>query len=280
MEGPLELRFEDVTQQGRLTPTALPHALSIAWRTAIVHHPLHGELLASGILPVLSRLVCEPAGGDGLVTVRDRVGARVRCHLAHVPAASPADLRIVFVMEGHCFREAPGGIAQATLLGRVWAEHVLSRPMAPHGQRRVYALPDGSIPAAVHAWVDGDSIDALPPDAEALEPEAQDDACVTVFGMDHTDGNHHVNSLVYVRLLMDAALRRLDALGALPSALRVRHVDLRFVRPSFATDRVRWRLQAFRAPQAGTASGHVGVRAALYAHGDPRPRVRARVEFD
>ena len=43
-----------------------------------------------------------------------------------------------------------------------------------------------------------------------------------VFGVVHTDSNHHVNSLVYFRLFEEAALRRFAQLGAATPSSRAR----------------------------------------------------------
>src|SRR5205823_12900006 len=47
--------------------------------------------------------------------------------------------------------------------------------------------------------------------ARALDEVAPDDFAET-FGLVHTDSNHHVNSLVYIRLFEEAALRRFGKL--------------------------------------------------------------------
>src|SRR6476659_9733533 len=50
------LRYEDITQDGRLMPIAIPPALSGFWRTVLVKHPGATAAGQSGILPILTRL--------------------------------------------------------------------------------------------------------------------------------------------------------------------------------------------------------------------------------
>jgi hypothetical protein len=68
---------------------------------------------------------------------------------------------------------------------------------------------------------------------------------VTAFGLDHTDSNQHVNSLVYPRLFAEAALRRLAELER-PRRLLIRALDIAYRKPSFAGDRVRIHTRLFR----------------------------------
>jgi len=71
------------------------------------------------------------------------------------------------------------------------------------------------------------------------DPEATaDDPIRVTFGVTHTDGNQHVNSLVYPRLFEEAALRRFAATGRSTTVL-ARKLDIAFRRPSFAGDSVR-----------------------------------------
>src|SRR5688572_29237340 len=50
------LRYEDVTQDGRLIPIAQPSALAGIWREVLVHHQGHRNALKVGIIPILTRL--------------------------------------------------------------------------------------------------------------------------------------------------------------------------------------------------------------------------------
>ena len=49
-------RYEDVTQDGRLIPIAVPPVLSGLWRAVIVNHKGARNALAQGVIPILTRM--------------------------------------------------------------------------------------------------------------------------------------------------------------------------------------------------------------------------------
>jgi hypothetical protein len=102
------------------------------------------------------------------------------------------------------------------------------------------------------------------------------------FGPVHTDSNMHVNSLVYVRLFEEAALRRFAALGRGTGVLG-RTLDIAYRRPCFAGQTVRFVERAFE------EGGRLGVVAALVDAKDAesdaalsaaRPHAFARLTFE
>jgi acyl-CoA thioesterase FadM len=110
----------------------------------------------------------------------------------------------------------------------------------------------------------------VPEAAEALDADHVADATETCFGLEHTDSNQHVNSLVYPRLFAEAALRRLAAMGE-SRAVLVRELDIAYRKPSFAGDRVRVHQRMFR------VGGKLGAAGYLAADGETKPRVCARI---
>src|SRR6266480_3111791 len=50
------LRYEDVTQDGRLLPLAIPPALGGLWRDVLVGHKGARNAIAAGVIPILTRL--------------------------------------------------------------------------------------------------------------------------------------------------------------------------------------------------------------------------------
>ena len=68
-------------------------------------------------------------------------------------------------------------------------------------------LPE--VPPVRWPWQAPATLLDLPAGATALDGALTPDDTATVFGLDHTDSNQHVNSLVYPRLLVEATLRRL-----------------------------------------------------------------------
>ena len=235
----LHPRYEDITQDGRLVLTALMPGLGEAiWRSLISKLPATKVLRSQGIVPILSRMIA--VGEDRPVSVdvpirytgsfryaRERGGERIFANMwleAHAPIAST-------------FGPLPGPDAPLALVGRVFAEHVVTRPFAPPGERKVTRLDVPGLPP-------------IPEDEHLFETAEQlvesaggalESAGEFQFGMMHTDSNQHVNSLVYPRVFEEHAVRRfmLDAAAPTKQALLARALDIRWRRPFFAGDRAK-----------------------------------------
>lgn len=272
----VEVRYEDITQDGRVRLEALPTALGAAcWRRLLHEHPLSLAARRQGIVPILSRLLVE--GGGGPVSVRRPLLARGRYELAHTERGGEVDRLIMNLyaevegVVGRTHGPPPDDAGEPVAVGRVFAEHVFTRPFAPAAERRVLELPAGEglpgVPPAVHRWQPAEAAATLPPGATPLDREPRPDAQPVVFGLAHTDSNQHVNSLVYPRVLEEAALRRLAEDGRETQVL-ARFVELAYRRPCFAGDRLRLDLQAFehegRVGTTGVFRGPEG-RAHTYA---------------
>jgi hypothetical protein len=155
----------------------------------------------------------------------------------------------VFGRVGRTHGPPPEGAGERIRVGRLYAEHVFTRPFGEPSARRVERLPDGyslpSVPERTVPWISAASLAALPRGATAIDPEPSEDGAELVFGLGHTDSNQHVNSLIYPRIFEEAGLRRLATLGRgadgpLPTAM-----EIAFRKPCFAGDRVRTSVQAF-----------------------------------
>ena len=95
----------------------------------------------------------------------------------------------------------------------------------------------------------------LPPEgARALDETMLPDEAEVAFGLEHTDSNQHVNSLVYPRLFIDAALRRLAAHG-FPTALSARRIEIAYRKPCFAGQRATIWVQAWQDGESLVATG-------------------------
>jgi hypothetical protein len=280
-EGSITLRYEDVSQDGRVLLGALPSALGVVWREIARGSPSRG-VRDAGIVPLLARLTI--AGGAGPVSVLEPLQARGCMQLAHSVDASGELDKILLLMwasvtgtRGRTHGPAPDDAGEPVEVGRVFAEHVFTRPFAPPDRRRVLRLESPGLPEVPEArwtWRSPQSLLELPDGATALDPEPSADAAPVVLGLDHTDSNQHVNSLVYPRLLTEAALRRFAA-HATSRALLARSVELAYRKPSFSGDAVRWHVRAFSAAEGP------GATAALLPEGEPsaRPLVTARIRF-
>jgi hypothetical protein len=115
-----------------------------------------------------------------------------------------------------------------------------------------------------------------------LEPVRRIDPVPITFGLVHTDSNMHVNSLVYLRMFEEAALRRLAQLGK-GSAVLGRTLDIAYRKPCFAGQTM------FVVEQAFEQNGKLGMAAALVEAKDAenedalknaRPHVYARTTFE
>ena len=249
----IEPRYEDVAQDGRALLEALPHTLGeVAWRPLLTQQAEHRALLQHGIVPILTRLVID--AGDEPVPVTRALEARGAFDLAHATDDAGAVERLLLDLwaevhgaRGRTHQPAGEGDGARVLVGRVFAEHVFTRPWGPPEHRKVTRFDvEGlaPVPARRRAFRPLHACAALPPDATWIDSSATLDPCPIVFGLLHTDSNQHVNSLVYPRLFAEAALRRL-AERERPRRVLVRALDIAYRKPSFAGERVRIHTRLF-----------------------------------
>jgi hypothetical protein len=267
------VRYEDVAQDGRIMPIALPPAMSGLWHGVLRDHPGQRSSIAKGVLPILTRMTLESL--DQPIRIDRPVESRAGFALAHDGEGD--DTRIFMCVwaelagaAGRIGAREPGPLAPA---GRLFSEHTFTRPVAPPDQRRVTRLDVDGYPALPEARYrcPAPTTAGEPPDGARWIDELAPDPAETVFSLDQTDSNQHVNSLVYIRVFLDAAQRRLAA-GGHPLEVRSRAVDIAYRKPCFAGDRVRAQLRLFDGPSglgaAGVMTGH-----------DGKPRCHVRVIF-
>ena len=271
------LRFEDVSQDGRVTLLGTTPSITTAiWRGLLTDDPWARSVLASGIVPILTRLVLT--GGDGPITPTRPIMVHGRYELAATVDAQGAVDRLVFgawtrleAPRGTTYGPPVPGAGALLTCGRAYGEHVFTRLFAPPDQRRVKALDrDGApwVPDARTIWRPPEAVLALPDGATPLDDALVVDDVPIRLSLAHTDPNQHVNSLVYPRLFEEAAIRRLAAHGH-AAPLLGRACEVAFRKPSFAGDTLTLALRTFRATD-GTF-GAVGAFAGT--DGDARPRV-------
>ncbi len=281
---PVSLRYEDVTQDGRLLLDAVPHALGeVLWQGVLSRHPMRHKLADEGIIPILTRLVTETTGEP--IAVRRPLEGEGGFELGHTVDERGAVDRLVMSLgvdgsgpRGPTWGPEPPGAGERIHVGRVFGEHVFTRPFAPPAERKVLRFEGGDLPAvppARYAWRRSEELIELPPGAEPLDAALEPDDAPTVLGIGHTDSNQHVNSLVYPRMLEEAALRRFEARGRGAQWL-ARFSELSYRKPSFAGERVRLRLRAF------AWQGKLGAVGVLVDDRDAgaRPRCYARMLFE
>jgi hypothetical protein len=273
-----QLRYEDIAQDGRMMMTALPPAIGwTVWRQLLADHPSARSMQRQGLVAILSRLTVE--GTDEPIHISRQVEATGGYQLARYEQHGEVEklfLNMWVEVRGARGRIIPPeGPGEHVVAGRVFAEHTFTRIFAAAGDRKVTRLDLEGIPPVPEARYDFSppaTAMELPFDAEPLEDDYAPDDAVTVFGLDHTDSNQHVNSLVYPRLFAEAAFRRFAARGR-PRRALVRSLDIAYRKPSFAGDRVRVHIKTF------TLGDRVGAAGFLVDADDTaaRPRCCARI---
>jgi hypothetical protein len=269
------LRYEDCAQDGRLIPLALPPTMGGLWRTVIARHPGANNALASGVVPILTRLTLHTL--DQPVRIDRPIETRSGFVLAHDldgDEVSRLFMNVWTDVHGIAGRIGPRQVEGAlTRAGTLFAEHTFTRLFAPPDQRKVTRLEFDGYPARPElryvAPAPKTALDA-PAGATWIDELAPDGVDVA-FSLDQTDANQHVNSLVYIRTFLDAAQRRIAATGR-SLKLRSKAVDIAYRKPCFAGDRVRCELRLF-------ALGDEIGAAGLIAGDDGKPRCYVRVVF-
>jgi hypothetical protein len=287
--GPGRTRYEDISQDGRvLLPALLQAAGPPVWGALFREHDGLRAARVAGVLPILSRLVIESAPGPfAPLTTFEATGGY---QLAHAGRGDEVE-RILVLMWGELrgpraptppAPPAPGSAGDLAPAGRFFMESVLTRLFAPPGERKVLQLDVPgfpAVPAHRHPVAPLEAMLALPEGAVPLEPDLRPDAAPIVFGLCHTDGNQHVNSLVYPRLFEDASLRRLASLGVRAPLLAVQ-TDVAFRKPFFAGERARITLRAFSLEGRFGAVGVFLDEGAMAAQAPPRPHAYVRMLFE
>lgn len=284
---PFPLRYDDIAQTGHMLVTAIPVALGDSGWKIVSKYISDDTFRRTRILPILSRFVIE--AGSAPLSVASRIESESAIQLAHTLGPDGQVERLVLNMwcsivgeAGRTHGPRPPNAGQLILGGRVFAEHVMTRPFDPPESRRVVELDMPGLPRIPpdrHDWQPPETLMQLPEKASWLDDSFAFDAAPIVFGSDRTDSNYHVNSLVYLRLFIDAALRRLWEHGK-RAPLRADALEIAYRKPSFAGERVHVALRAF------TCGERVGASLLLVSDKDAagaieaaRPRCFARVWF-
>ena len=279
-EVPVDIRYEDVTQDGRLKVCFLPHAMGTAgWRTLLRDHPIR-ELATQGILPILNRLWVRAT--DEPVAVGPGYTARARLQLAHTQDEAGNTNRIlmhlmseVFAPRGRTYGPAPTGAGERVKVGDLFAQHVFTRPFGAPEERKVLELAHPrlpNIPEFVARWCPGHALlDDAPEDA-AWQPPIH-----RRLGLRDTDSNQHVNSLVYPHLFEEAALAATDSPE--PSLL-LREIELSFRRPTFAGSEVAIHTRYWSEGQSRRGDGSISDTSARPEPGHTKPFCTARFRLD
>jgi acyl-CoA thioesterase FadM len=269
------LRYEDCAQDGRMIPISLPPTMGGLWRSVITKHPGARNSVASGVIPILTRMTL--ISFDQPIRIDRPIETRSGFLLAHdleAGAVSRLFMNVWTDVHGIAGRIGPRQVEGAlSRAGTLFAEHTFTRLFAPPDQRKVTELEvEGYpvLPPTRYASPPPKTAQEAPEGATWLD-ELAPDTVDTVFTFDQTDANQHVNSLVYIRTFLDAAQRRIAATGR-SMKLRSKAVDIAYRKPCFAGDRVTSQLRLF---SLGDSIGAAG----LMVGEDGKPRCYVRVIF-
>ena len=268
---------------------ALPSALEpTIWRRLREEDPSARACFVAGVVPILTRFSLE--GTPGPFSPHVPVEARATWRMARVDSG-PFVLDMwaePFAPPARTYGPRPESTPTEELVGRVYAEHVFTRPFAPPGQRRVTRLDFEGAPvvsATRPALESPEAIATVPDSGRALEPSLVVDPMPIVFGLVHTDSNRHVNSLAYLRVFEEAALRRFVARGVAATRLG-RRLEIAYRKPCFAGQVLQVALQTFEKDDRVGATGVLVEAAdaldAAATDASLRARARAlvRIEFE
>jgi len=194
-----------------------------------------------GILPILRRLIVT--GEQGPFSVHAPLHVTGTWRLARETDGERIFLGMWLEARaplGSTLAAPPPPDAERVLVGRIYAEHIITRPFAPPAERKVTRLDAPglpSVPEDLQVFEEAEALIAGHPLAPAGEH---------VFGLLHTDSNQHVNSLVYPRLFEEAVVRALSERTDVPnfSALVARTLELRYRKPFFTGERAAIALHA------------------------------------
>jgi len=272
----VHLRYEDICQDGRLLLEVLPNALgSAVWSAQLSKDSVAKTCMEQGVIPILTRFVIE--GTPGPFGVMTPLGVTGRFALAQ--GEDRVFLNMWADLTGpieRTYPPQPEGAGTIAPAGRIFGEHVFTRLFAPHGERRVKKLDVPGVPDPLPAYEARSlpSMIEIPEGVRALDDLSPDDSPIT-FGLVHTDSNQHVNSLVYIRVFEEAALRRFAKLGK-TELLLVRGLEIAYRKPCFAGDRMRAHVRAV------DVEGRLGALVVLAKDGgDPTSaHVIARLVFE
>ena len=242
--GELPLRYEDISQDGKIRLETIATAESVStWQATLMKHPAVPQLLARGIVPIMTRLCIE--GTDGPFAVETSLDCDGCYEISHsVSAAGSVDRLFLNVWAnahaplGRTVLPPPANAGERRLAGRVFAEHVFTRPLAPREQRRVTVddlIAFEEVPGPRFEQCIGPTLLRFEGDDEQASLEM--DPHEICFGMRHTDSNQHVNSLVYITLFEEAAVRHLARRGGSPQVMG-RAIEIAYRKPFFAGDRM------------------------------------------
>ncbi len=236
--GRIHLRYEDVAQDGRPRLEPLAHGISAAVWDGPIRRLDVESIVAKGIIPILTRIVIEANDGPFAVDApMDATGCYEGAH-AKIKTGERLYLNMwadITAPIGRTILPGPSNSGERVAVGRMYAEHVFTKPFSAKDQRQVAVdelasfegVPGRLIEPRAYASV----VDLS--DYRSIDESFAQPCSPIAFGMRHTDSNQHVNSLVYFGLFEEAALSALSSRGR-NTQVMARAIEIAYRKPSFA----------------------------------------------
>jgi acyl-CoA thioesterase FadM len=264
-----EMRYDDVAQDGRFGVLATTPTVGWLWRDLITHLPGAREMQGKGTIPVLTRLIVNTS--ESPARVDQPLVADGGFYIARNSAGSHLYLNIAATLLARGGRLLPlSGPDPEFPVANIFAEHTFTNIFGAPGQRSVTRLHAPGFPEVPEQVYDASApaLVAAVPIGATLLADLQADSAQLVAGFDHTDSNQHVNSLVYVRWFIEAALRRVESIGKSSPRRLTRSLEIAYRKPCFAGDRIGARLALYQ-PDDDPSS--IGAAGSLHRGDDDKP---------
>jgi hypothetical protein len=267
------IRFDDLTQDGRIQFTAVVASIGpVIWAPMLSRHSMMPAFEKNGVRPVFTRLGIDATSTKVVYAPGFSATGVYQFALERTEGSGVKRLYLNMWTEISGTEKGAKKGEAPRVVGRLFAEHVLTRLFSPPDQRRVTELPGGGLPVAEYRQPAPNGLLDLPEGGAWLEPALKGDPSPIFLGVAHTDANHHVTSVVYPRFFEECALRRFARLGK-STKLLARTLEIAFRKPFFAGDTMHIALRTF---MEGERLGAVGV----FSGSDSKPHAFVRMRFE
>ena len=251
------------------------------------------ELRADGTVPIMYYLTFEASPNH--LAFKGRVDTEHAVRLCHSVQPNPKDAcappieRMLLDMHIDIRAQSAsydphalggGAISEETVpAGRMRGVHVLTRPTAPAGQRGVSEVPRQLRDLKVHPWTEpypsAEGLQEVPKGFQAVDTGPWREQR-SVWGLNNTDINQHVNVHEYIINIENHFARLLHGGGLSVPEHRVERTDILFRKPAFMGDVHEMRGDLYtRGDQTLFLGGFYAVDADGRA--DARPSIFARM---
>jgi len=288
------LSFEDIDQQYRLKIRAFIRLCMPPVFSSLEHQFDLKSLRAEGTVPIMFFLQFETLPQPLAFFARTRTEHRVYLRRSVVPGPHGAAVGQVerLLLDMNINVSSQGSDGDPTSLGaavrsdglvpagRMRGVHVITRPVAPPGERQVTAVPEQLRGLQEHPWDEPypsvELLSELPPGYHERETGPWQELR-SVWALHNTDINQHVNVLEYITSLENHFSRMLFGANLPVARHRIERMSILFRKPFFLGEPHALRARLYTDDHRTLLLG--GVHRLEPEGGlDPRPSVFARIE--